>query len=229
MGAWWQSLSTLEHILLYIAVPATLVLLVQTLLLLIGGGGEGGDLDGGGELDLDGDGIPDGLLPDPDGCGDPLSHWDGDLDGDLDGEAGDMPGQGLHILTVRGVVTFLTLFGWGALWLCQTGKPQWLAVFLAVPIGLAGMIGVAVLLQQALRLQYDGTLDLRNAVGCTGLVYLTIPPNRSGPGKVSVTVQEQLREFEACADSERPIPTGRPVRIIGLLEGNTLLVEEVEA
>lgn len=32
MGAWWQSLSTLEHILLYIAVPATLVLLVQTLL-----------------------------------------------------------------------------------------------------------------------------------------------------------------------------------------------------
>ena len=63
MGAWWQSLSTLEHILLYIAVPATLVLLVQTLLLLIGGGGEGGDLDGGGELDLDGDGIPDGLRP----------------------------------------------------------------------------------------------------------------------------------------------------------------------
>ena len=173
MGAWWQSLSTLEHILLYIAVPATLVLLVQTLLLLIGGGGEGGDLDGGGEIDLDGDGIPDGMLPDPDGCGDPLSHWDGDLDGDLDGEAGDMPGQGLHILTVRGVVTFLTLFGWGALWLCQTGMPQWLAVFLAVPIGLAGMIGVAVLLQQALRLQYDGTLDLRNAVGCTGLVYLT--------------------------------------------------------
>ena len=50
MGAWWQSLSTLEHILLYIAVPATLVLLVQTLLLLIGGGGEGGDWDGGGEL-----------------------------------------------------------------------------------------------------------------------------------------------------------------------------------
>ena len=200
MGAWWQSLSTLEHILLYIAVPATLVLLVQTLLLLIGGGGEGGDLEGGGELDLDGDGIPDGLLPDPDGCGDPLSHWDGDLDGDLDGEAGDMPGQGLHILTVRGVVTFLTLFGWGALWLCQTGMPQWLAVFLAVPIGLAGMIGVAVLLQQALRLQYDGTLDLRNAVGCTGLVYLTIPPNRSGPGKVSVTVQEQLRELDArCA------------------------------
>ena len=42
-------------------------------------------------------------------------------------------------------------------------------------------------------------------------------------------MQEQLREFQACADSERPIPTGRPVRIIGLLEGNTLLVEEVEA
>lgn len=225
MEAWWHSLSTLEHILLYIAVPATLILLVQTFLLLIGGGGEGGALDGDGvEVDLDGDGIPDVILPDAGGCGDPLSHWDGES-GSPDG---DTPGQGLHILTVRGVVTFLTLFGWGALCLCQTGLPQWLAVFLAVPIGLAGMVGVAVILQQALRLQYDGTLDLRNAVGLLGTVYLTIPPRRSAPGKVNVTVQEQLREFEALTDSERPIPTGRPVRILGLLEGNTLLVEEVK-
>lgn len=225
MTAWWQTLSTLEHILLYVAVPATLVLLVQTILLLLGGGGEGEALDGDGiEVDLDGDGIPDVILPDADGCGNPLAHWDGE-DG---GDNGDLPGQGLHILTVRGVVTFLTLFGWGALWLCQTGLPQWLAVFLAVPIGLAGMIGVAVLLQQALRLQYDGTLDLRNAVGCSGTVYLTIPPERTAPGKVNVTVQEQLREFEALTDSAAPIPTGRPVRVLGLLEGNTLLVEEVK-
>ena len=48
MAAWWQSLTALEHILLYIAVPATLVLIIQTVLLFAGGvfdsdgAGEGG-------------------------------------------------------------------------------------------------------------------------------------------------------------------------------------------
>lgn len=37
MAAWWQSLTALEHILLYIAVPATLVLIIQTVLLFAGG------------------------------------------------------------------------------------------------------------------------------------------------------------------------------------------------
>mgnify|MGYP000772906088 CR=1 FL=1 len=34
MAAWWQSLTPLEHILLYLAVPATLILIIQTVLLL---------------------------------------------------------------------------------------------------------------------------------------------------------------------------------------------------
>ena len=37
MAAWWQSLSALDHVLLYIAVPATLILLIQTVLLFAGG------------------------------------------------------------------------------------------------------------------------------------------------------------------------------------------------
>ena len=77
---------------------------------------------------------------------------------------------------VRGVVAFLVLFGWGGLWLHQVGLPGFLAVFLAIPIGFAGMMGIALAVRQALRLQYDGTLDLRNALGRTGTVYLTVPP-----------------------------------------------------
>lgn len=32
MAAWWQSLSALDHVLLYIAVPATLILLILSLI-----------------------------------------------------------------------------------------------------------------------------------------------------------------------------------------------------
>ena len=221
MQAWWLTLTPLEHLLLYLAVPATLLLVIQTLLLFLGGdaGGDGG-LEDGVAVDLDGDGIPDVILPDADGCGDPLSHDAPDAE-PLDGEP---PGQGLHILTVRGVVVFLALFGWGGLWLCQLGLPHWLAVFLAVPIGLAGMVGVALILQQAMHLQYDGTMDLRNAVGKEGTVYLTVPAGRTGSGKVNVVVQDQLRELDAVTDGDAPLATGAAVVVEALLHGDTLVV-----
>lgn len=228
MIAWWQSLSTLEHVLLYIAIPATLILLLQTLLLFLGGvtgsGSDGVDLDGdgipdAGGLDLDGDGIPDvdGLDLDGDGVPD-----------DLEGAHQDGPAAGLHLFTVRGIIAFLTLFGWGSLCFLQIGLPPALAVFLGIPVGLAGMVGTALILREAMKLQYDGTLQVRNAVGLRGYVYLTIPPCRSAPGKVNVMVQEQLREFEAVTDRTAPIPTGSPVRVTGLTEGNILLVEMEE-
>ena len=208
MAAWWQSLSALDHVLLYIAVPATLILLIQTVLLFAGGA-----------FDSDGDaGVPDADGPDfdgPDADGGPLHEAAADPE---------TPDTGLHLFTVRGVVAFLVLFGWGGLWLHQVGLPGFLAVFLAIPIGFAGMMGIALAVRQALRLQYDGTLDLRNALGRTGTVYLTVPPGRSSPGKVTLTVQEQLTEFEALTDSPAPIPTGSPVRVTGLAGRGALLV-----
>lgn len=224
MIAWWQSLTTLEHVLLYIAVPATLILLIQTLLLFMGGvtdsGSDGVNLDGDGipdmdGLDLDGDDIPDVDGVDLDGDGIPDAHQEG-------------PAAGLHLLTIRGIIAFLTLFGWSGLCFLQIGLPPVLAVFLGIPVGLAGMVGTALILREAIKLQYDGTLRVRNAVGLRGCVYLTIPPCRTAPGKVNVTVQEQLREFEAVTDSAGPIPTGSLIRVTGLAEGNVLLVEKEE-
>lgn len=125
MAAWWQSLSALDHVLLYIAVPATLILLIQTVLLFAGGA-----------FDSDGDaGVPDADGPDfdgPDADGGPLHEAAADPE---------TPDTGLHLFTVRGVVAFLVLFGWGGLWLHQVGLPGFLAVFLAIPIGFAGMVG----------------------------------------------------------------------------------------
>lgn len=229
MAAWWQSLTPLEHILLFLAVPATLILIIQTVLLFVGGvfDSDGAAGDGGLDADTDADADMDAAFEaDPDGCGDPDAHLSPDADLDEDGAGHGL--QGLHILTVRGVVAFLALFGWGGLWLNQIGLPPLLALFLAVPIGIAGMVGIALILREAMRLQYDGTLDVRLAVGLPGTVYLTIPACRAAPGKVNITVQEQLRELEAFTDSDTPIPTGSPVRVTGLLEGGALLVERSE-
>ena len=242
IAAWWQSLTTLEHVLLYIAVPATLLLLIQTILLFLGGVMDTGDTDAD-SPDLDGDG--------PDLDGDLDSDWDGSgLDGDTDtpdwdtdapdlevSHPGDVPTEsspeleeaghaaaGLHLFTLRGVVAFLTLFGWGSLWLCQLGVLPLIALFLGVWMGLAGMVAIAVVVRQAVKLQYDGTLDIRNAVGQAGSVYLTIPAARAGLGKVNVLVQEQLREFDALTDSSTPLPTGTDIVVTGLAGRDKLVV-----
>ena len=217
MIAWWESLTALEHLLLYIAVPATLLLVLQTVLLFVGGGPDSPDdldgLDGPDSLDGDWDGVPD-LPPDLDGDGIPD-----------DSPAADDPASGsLHLFTLRGLVAFLTLFGWGSLWLCQLGARPWLALALGAALGLAGMAGIAILTREAVRLQCDGTLDLRNAIGLAGTVYLTVPPARSGAGKVNVLVQDQLRELDAITDSAQALPTGADIVVAGLAGRDTLLV-----
>lgn len=231
MLIWWESLTGLEQVLLYIAVPATLILLIQTILLFLGGviggdadadaGADGEVLDSGldGRLDLGGE--ADGSTDLHDGCCHDGCLHDGALH---DGEdPGGHAAAGLHVLTIRGVVAFLTLFGWGGLWLSQIGlRPFW-ALFLSVQMGIIGMVGIALLLREAVKLQQDGTLDLRNAVGCSGTVYLTVPAARAGSGKVNVIVQEQLCEFDAVTELDAPIPTGTEVAVVGLA-GEAILV-----
>ena len=130
MAAWWETLTLFEQICLYIAVPATLIMLIQLVMLLagLGGGGDAGtdgaDADGGdwdagldgdldaGGADLDGNGLPDSVDMD--------DLHDGAGDGSAEVHQGIF--SGLNILTVRGVVAFLTLFGWSGLWLSQIGR-----------------------------------------------------------------------------------------------------------
>lgn len=238
MNAWWASLTWLERIFAYVAFPATLLLLLQTLMLLFGLGNDSDgdadadvDLDGDGvpDLDLDGDGIPD-LDGDMDGDFD--ADTDLDTDGDADADGGgdaDVGGHsglfaGLKLFTLRGLVAFLAVCGWGGLWLLRMGMHPIFAVFLAIAMGFWAMLLMALFLRVALKLQDDGTLDFRNALGTAGTVYLTIPARRAGEGKVHVVVQDQLRELEAVTDEEAPIPTGSEIVVVGLSGGNTLVV-----
>lgn len=238
MNQWIQSLSTLEYAALLIAVPATLLMVLQTLLLLLGLHNEtdgdsdvdaDGDFDGDFDADLDGDGIPD---LDLDGDGVPDVDGDAGLDADGSSDDGDAPGEdtggglfaGLRLLTLRGVVAFLAIFGWGSLWLLRIGLHPLAALFLGSAMGVWAMVLVALLLRVSLRLQEDGTVRIQNALGLSGSVYLTVPPARQGAGKVTVVVQEKLTEFDAVTDEPQALPTGSEVLVVGLSGRDTLVV-----
>ena len=227
MQAWWESLTALERVFAAAAIPATLLLIIQLVTTLIGLGGQEGDADG---PDLDGDGVPDGIDLDLDGDGIP----DGiDLDGDgvpdefyesPDGAEVQHEGFNLRLFSFRGIVAFFAVYGWGALAISRSGRPWLLAILVGLILGVAAMFLVAVTMQLFVRLQSDGTVDPGNAVGLAGEVYLSVPPQRQGEGKVNVVIQEKMTECAAVTDEEKPISTGEKVTVIGVTREKQLIV-----
>ena len=129
----------------------------------------------------------------------------------------------LRVFTLRGVVAFFVVFGWLGVVLSESSIHIALTILLSSLAGLAMMFFLAWLFRAVMRLRSDGNTDNKNALGTAGKVHLTIPPERSGHGKVHLMLQGSLVEREAVTDEADPIPTGAEVVVIGL-SGQTDLV-----
>lgn len=199
MFAWWDSLSLVSQIFACVAIPATVVLLVQTVLMLVGIGleADGGDISVGESIDADG------------------PEFDVDLDG-MDA---------LRIFSIRGIIAFLVVFGWVGFVMDCAGVMLLITVPVAAVCGFLMMLVLALLMRTVMRLRNDGNLDNRNALGVSGRVYLTVPPARTGEGKVNVLLQGTYVERDAVTDEGEPIPTGCEIVVIGLSGQTTLVVK----
>ena len=201
---WWEALSLTTQVFYCIATPATLVLLVQTVLLFLGVGEHAdGDMDF--SAGVDGDADTDGIF------GDGVVEID---DGGFDF---------LSLFTLRGIIAFLVVFGWVGAAMSSAEAPLYLTIPVAFVSGFAMMMVIALLLRAVMRLRSDGILDNRNALGASGRVYLTIPAARTGEGKIQLLLQGVLAEREAVTDEAEPIPTGTEV-VVTSLSGQTVLV-----
>ena len=210
---WWNSLDLAVQVFYCIAVPSTLVLLIQTILMFIGMGEDAdGDVDV--DTDVDADGVADDI-PDVD---------EGVFGDNSVTEATDTWGlEGLRIFTIRGIIAFLVVFGWVGVVMLGANVPLWIAAPVAAICGFIMMVLLAVLFKIVMKLRSDGNTDNRNAIGTSGRVYLTIPPERSGEGKVSIMLQGAYVERGAVTDETEPIPTGTEIVVIGI-SGQTDLV-----
>ena len=85
------------------------------------------------------------------------------------------------------------------------------------------MLALAFLFRWVMKFRNDGNADNRNAIGTSGKVYLTVPPARTGEGKVSVMLQGTYVERGAVTDDEEAIPTGSEIVVVGV-SGQTNLV-----
>lgn len=199
---WWNGLGTVSQIFYCIAIPATLVLLIQTVMMFIGMGDDG-DISGDGAMDDVGD-LPDG-------------DTDGVFGEDSLPEIEDASGlMGLRIFTLRGIVAFFVVFGWVGVVMQDAGIHLAITVSVATLSGFAMMVALAFLFKAVMKLRSDGNTDNRNAIGTSGKVYLAIPPSRSGEGKVQVILQGVFVERNAVTDETETIPTGAEIVVVGV-------------
>jgi hypothetical protein len=131
-------------------------------------------------------------------------------------------GDAMNLFSIRSLAAGLAFFGLGGLLLRGLGFPLLLAVPAGVVAGLAAAVVVAKMMRLVSRFEVDGSLDLGRAIGAEGTVYLSIPGNRSAPGKVHLEVQGRLVECQAI--SEQPLNTGAHVMVIDVLGSDVVEV-----
>ena len=214
MTAWWESLSATLRILYCIAAPSTLILVIQTLMSLLGGldGGAGANPSDTSGLDLD---LPEGG-----------ADFDAPDLSDLDYTDGSSHSDStlFRVFTLQGIVAFLTVFSWSTIGAISSGAPPTGSIAVGIALGAAAMLAIAKLVQATSRLTENGTIDLKNGIGERGQVYIIIPANGDGAGKVMLKVQSSLIECSAITRESAALKTGTPVRVIDVV-GDTLVVE----
>ena len=190
LSTWWEALSTLEKFYWIVALPSTLIFLIQLIMLLVGGDHDADDVD--------------------------LDH-DGDFEGDH--------GAGFDVFSIKSVVSFLMFFGWGGLAAMQKGVVIWWGI-----VGISSIAGLVMMFFTAwiffllLKLQSSGTMEITNAIGQSGEVYLTIPAKKAGNGKVQLVVQGALRTINAVTEDTDDIKTGSLIEVVSI-ENEILVVK----
>ena len=215
MQAFWNALTLVQKIFYFIAVPATAVLLMQTILTIIGIGNGAFD-----DADVDFDGAADAET-DFDGID---LDADGDGDFDPDPDVDEFHASGFKLFTIKGIVAFFAIFGWTGIVILAKGGSTLLASLVAFLAGTAALIGVAAVLYTFSKMQSDGTLNVKNAIGKTGTVYIPILPDRKPGGKVQIVLQDELRDLPAITDANTTIPTGTAVEVVAIGDNDALVV-----
>ena len=124
---------------------------------------------------------------------------DGGMDVDVSADTAiDGDSGPFQLFTFRNFINFLLGFGWSII--------------------------VMAIFRFMSRMEQSGTINMANAVGCKGNVYLKIPGEKRGEGKVQISIQGAIREFDALTTGEE-LETGAPSRVVEVINDSTLLVE----
>ena len=205
MQSLWDALTAIEKLFWFIAIPFSIIFVIQMILTFIGFGG--GATDPGAETP--------GMNGDMPANGHESTHSNEDA------------GPGFSFFTIRNFIAFFTVFSWSGLAFTHAGYSLVLTILWSILIGLIAMLLISSLFYFAMNMTSSGNVSVQNAIGATGKVYLPIKASKGGIGKVHVTFQGSVREMQAITNENTDLPTNTIIRVTAIADDNILLVEKI--
>ena len=127
---WWNSLGLASQVFACIALPTTLITLIQTIMMFVGFAGDS-SADADADIDVSGGDSADGV------------YGDGDLP-----EIDDISGlEGLRIFSIRGIIAFFTVFGWVGVVCDNSGLPLVVTILISTVCGALIIMLLALLIK----------------------------------------------------------------------------------
>ncbi|MBQ7876940.1 MAG: hypothetical protein IJ314_00885 [Bacteroidales bacterium] len=156
---------------------------------------------------------------------------DVEMDTDIDVADGGFEGDpSMNLYTFRNLVNFLLGMSWTAIILNDQIASKALLMLIAFAVGALLVAAVMYMFKWLSKMQQSGNINIfQSAAGCNGKVYLTIPAERKGTGKVQISINESIREYDALTDSETELKTGTAIKVVEVIDSSTLLVEEIDS
>jgi hypothetical protein len=109
----------------------------------------------------------------------------------------------------------------------MTAEQSQLARPVQVLVGAASGLGagalIAYLMRSLYRLQDDGTVHIERARGATGTVYVSIPADSGGRGKVQLELQNRTVEIEAVTPKSA-LEIGTRIVVVDVVNPETVEV-----
>lgn len=131
------------------------------------------------------------------------------------------------VISFRTIVAALTFFGVAGAGATKAGQSQFVASVIGVLAGLGAMYSVHFLMRFLYSLRHDGTQRIQSSIGKRATVYIPIPSENSGTGKIRLKMQERLVEYPAVTAASKRLATGEIVEVVGIVNAMTLEVKSV--
>jgi hypothetical protein len=131
-----------------------------------------------------------------------------------------------QLFSLRNLINFLLGFSWTGISFYTTVTNPIVLVTIAVAVGSLFVYLFFLIIRQIQKLAEDNSFKISNTLNKTADVYLTIPENKNGKGKIMISVNGAFHELEAMTESGR-IESGAVVKVVRIENNNILIVEKI--
>lgn len=146
-----------------------------------------------------------------------------DVDVDFDGSDTMDYGGSISLFSIRNLINFFCGFGWAGVCLNGSIPNRIILLLVSLIVGIGFVMMFFYIKKQTKKLEHNGAFKITDCVGKSADVYLRIPGQRKGKGKVQISINGSIQEIDAMTDGET-IASGCKVTVTEAIGNDMLLV-----